>query len=91
MQSSSRADPPEQALLERLRSLYVRLDDAKRHTSEYARLSAHIHQLSIVYCQLVDNQPTASGGTDLLTDPRLTDGLFLPGSEQTAPVRRTPR
>ena len=64
MQSSSRPASPKQALLERLRTLYARLDDGRRHTSEYERLSAHIHQLSIAYCHLADDQKTASVGTD---------------------------
>jgi hypothetical protein len=67
MRCSSQPDSKEQALLERMRTLYARLDDARRHTSEYERLSAHIHKLSIAYCQLVDGHRKSS--VELTLDP----------------------
>ena len=67
MRCSSPPDSREQALLERMRTLYAQLDDARRHTSEYERLSAHIHQLSIAYCQLVDRHTEST--VEVTLDP----------------------
>jgi len=43
-----------EALLERIRTLYVQLDDSNPDAPEYERLSAEIRQLCIAFAKLVD-------------------------------------
>ena len=47
-------DTPEDALLERIATLHGQLDDQRRQTPEYERLSAEIRDVSKTYCHLVD-------------------------------------
>ena len=56
MASRSTGDSAPEALLERMRTLYTRLDHAHPHTPEYEHLSEQIHELAIVYNKLVNAQ-----------------------------------
>jgi hypothetical protein len=58
------ANSGEEALLERIRTLYAQLDDANPKTPEYESLSAEIRDVSTVYARLVG----AKSGVDRL-DP----------------------
>jgi hypothetical protein len=54
MNFSSPKDASEQALLERMRSLYLQLEDKDRHTLHYQHLTAQILDLAKAYSVLVD-------------------------------------
>jgi hypothetical protein len=62
MGSSLPLDSAEEALLERMRTLFAQLDDEHPHTPEYERLAAEIRALSAAYAKLVEAQRSSDPG-----------------------------
>ena len=54
MRSRLSRDSAEEALLERMRTLYAQLKNHQCHRPRYERLSAEIHELSVAYDKLIE-------------------------------------